>query len=478
MSKKKFIVVAGLILLAFIIVACQPQTETVEVTRVVTETVVEEGEEVEVTRIVTEQVEVEVEVTRVVEVAAEAEPEDVTLVVWFLSQSPEEIELNRSLIEGWAADYTDANVTIDFSPFAFEDWNNAMKLALDGHSGPDLAYGSPGGPRIGTWGEAGHLVDLTDIAEERGWYDIVPESVIWHYNPGGPGHLWSMSYDAVTIGVYYNKDMFAENGWEIPETQEEFEELLATIKDAGITPIAVGAQTPWNIEHVFSTLSHTNTPWEKYEGWMNCVEGGGVPEEWIPAAEKLNEWINAGYFNENPLAVEYADASTLFITGQTAMDVGGTWNNSTFASQPEFEVGFFAMPRMNPDLPEYHMAGFTPNNGWTVPVYSEHQEIAIDLMDFMVASEESAIARWNDGNIVAYNFETLPPPVYPLQADVYDTMQVAMTGTYDGQLGGEIGPVLNSNIQAMIGGEITPEEAMAAADEAYQTFCAEAAANE
>ena len=147
MMKRRILFLAiSLTLIALVAVACQPETETVEVTRVVTETIVEEGQEVEVTRVVSE----EVEVTRVVEVevevpvAAEEELDEFNLIVWFLSQSPDEIELNRGLIEAWAANYDEADVTIDFSPFAFEDWNTAMKLALDGGSGPDVAYGSPG----------------------------------------------------------------------------------------------------------------------------------------------------------------------------------------------------------------------------------------------------------------------------------------------------------------------------------------------
>ncbi|MCB0037710.1 MAG: hypothetical protein KDE51_26945, partial [Anaerolineales bacterium] len=52
----KFFLLASLLAALVILVACQPQvvTETVEVTRVVTETIVEEGETVEVTRVVTE----------------------------------------------------------------------------------------------------------------------------------------------------------------------------------------------------------------------------------------------------------------------------------------------------------------------------------------------------------------------------------------------------------------------------------------
>jgi raffinose/stachyose/melibiose transport system substrate-binding protein len=464
---------AVLALLLAVLTGCaQPTPQVVEkvvtqeVEKVVTE-VVKETVIVEVAG--TPQV-VEKEVVKEVVVTATPEPKDVTLVVWFLSGSPEEIATAQELVDQWAASYEKANVTVDFSAFGFEDWNNAMKLALDGGTGPDLAYGSPGGPRIGTWGEAGHLLDLTDIAEERGWFDIIPDDVMWYYNPGGPGHLWCVCYDAVTVGVYYNKEIYADLGLEPPKTFEEFEGQLATIKAAGITPIAVGAQTEWTLTHIWSQLAHTNTPWEDYEAWMACK--GGVVPEMVEAAEKFEEWIKAGYFNENALATAYPDGNNLFITGQSALNIGGTWNNSTFAQQPEFEVGFFAMPPMNPELPEWHMGGFTPNNGWTVPVYSEHQEEALDLLGFMIG-EVSALRRWQNGDIVAYNFAEPPDPVVPLQADVYDAMQKTMTGVYEGQPAGEIGPALGENFQAMIGGQKTAQEAMEAVDEVYQAACAE-----
>ncbi|HSM56939.1 MAG TPA: ABC transporter substrate-binding protein [Candidatus Sulfomarinibacteraceae bacterium] len=75
MSKKKFPILAVSVLLLAIaaLAACQQTPEVVEVTRVITETVVEEGETVEVTRVVTEE-EV-VEVTRVVEQEVEEEEE-------------------------------------------------------------------------------------------------------------------------------------------------------------------------------------------------------------------------------------------------------------------------------------------------------------------------------------------------------------------------------------------------------------------
>ena len=75
--KKVLLLLITILTAGILITACQPQTETVEVTRVVTETVTE-TQEVEVTRIVegevvTETVVEEVEVTRVVEVAPETD---------------------------------------------------------------------------------------------------------------------------------------------------------------------------------------------------------------------------------------------------------------------------------------------------------------------------------------------------------------------------------------------------------------------
>ena len=57
------LVMAALLVLALGLVACQPQSQVVEVTRIVTETVTEEGQVVEVTKVVTEVEEVVVTAT-------------------------------------------------------------------------------------------------------------------------------------------------------------------------------------------------------------------------------------------------------------------------------------------------------------------------------------------------------------------------------------------------------------------------------
>ena len=85
-NTKKWALAALLIALgAVVLAACTPTTETVtvEVTRVVTETVVEEGQEVEVTRVVTETV------VETVEVEPEEEPAGPKDLIICMAQEPE-----------------------------------------------------------------------------------------------------------------------------------------------------------------------------------------------------------------------------------------------------------------------------------------------------------------------------------------------------------------------------------------------------
>lgn len=91
MSKKFWLLLAVVMVVSLgLLIACEPETivETVvvEVTKVVTEMIVEEGETVEVTRVVTEQVVEEVEVTRVVEAVDQEELERRQTVIFDIDE--------------------------------------------------------------------------------------------------------------------------------------------------------------------------------------------------------------------------------------------------------------------------------------------------------------------------------------------------------------------------------------------------------
>lgn len=57
--------------------------------------------------------------------------------------------------------------------------------------------------------------------------------------------VYALPYVANAAGILYNKDMFEEHNWEIPQTWTEFTQLCETIKASGVQPLYFGFKDTW-----------------------------------------------------------------------------------------------------------------------------------------------------------------------------------------------------------------------------------------
>lgn len=388
-----------------------------------------------------------------------------TLDFWYQTSGPEGL----ARFEQISRMFEDKNddLTIEVTAITFDDMRVQMPLALDGGGGPDIAYVSPLDQGSALYAEGGHLLELTDIAKELGWDERFPVSIIEYNNAPNDGKWYGIPYSDLMVGVYYNADVFEELGLERPETFEEFEEILATVKEAGYTPISVGGLTGWPLAHVFEQLLHLTTPIEHIAELekLNPDYNYDAPEV-IEAAAKTLEWHEAGYYNEDLLSTSYADANTLFITEAAVMNIGGTWAMPEFSAGAEFEPRFFPLPQIDPDQP-WHAGGHAVSDDFIIPVYGENQDCAIAFLDY-IFSEEAMAFIWEGGDIVAYKFDELPPAVDQLQEDVYNALQSTLNGYYMGVVNAEVNNANWDALQRMIAGELTPAEAFAYVQSVYE----------
>jgi raffinose/stachyose/melibiose transport system substrate-binding protein len=458
-----------LILLVAVLAACAPAAP-----QVVEKVVTKEVEKV-VTQVVKETVIVEVEGTPQVvekEVVVTATPapeqvEEVSLEVWYTTGNPVEI----ALMEDLSARFEEAHpgVTVNFSPYGFDDLRKNFKLALDTQTGPDVTYLGPGSG-LSEGGDNGLLLDLTPYVKQRGWDQKFDMDMNLAYNPW-PGQVYGMAYDLVTIGAYYNKDIFQELGLEQPATWEDLQAVITTLKDNGYTPFATAGMDAWPLDHYFYALAHLTTPYEEIEKvWRVQPDGDYTHPGFVEAMTILKDWIDQGYFNEDFMAIGNADAVDLFSTGQTAMFIAGTWNTSSILQNADFEPGFFAAPGPHADL-EWR-AVTTPNNFWVVSEWTEQPDVAVDFIDYML-SEEVAVAKWEAGDIPMFKFASVPEATSPLQLEIYNATQVTKGGQYLAQYSHDVMAVQGDVEALMVAGELTPEDAQATVQEAYQQHLAE-----
>jgi raffinose/stachyose/melibiose transport system substrate-binding protein len=199
--------------------------------------------------------------------------------------------------------------------------------------------------------EADLLLPLDDYVEQYAWRDrIYP----WTWDSTTfDDHVYAIGHELEMIGVYYNKDIFAELELEVPTTYEEFLAVCQAALDADYIPLAFANQPGWPAYHMFSSFANVL---EGKEGMDEIFAGErpwtdeGIVQAIQMAFVDLNE---AGYYTPSPNALNYDEGNQLFYSGQAAMHHTGMWLYGDIIANSDFEVGFFALPAIgdHPALP-------------------------------------------------------------------------------------------------------------------------------
>jgi len=71
----------------------------------------------------------------------------------------------------------ETGATVEFELKSFEQIQQTAGMVLSSDEGPDIMEYNKGNATAGLLSSQGLLTDLTDVAEERGWTDLLPESI-------------------------------------------------------------------------------------------------------------------------------------------------------------------------------------------------------------------------------------------------------------------------------------------------------------
>ena len=131
--------------------------------------------------------------------------------LWFWGAEPYAQEaFKKILVDKYNASQEDYQLVVEFRPSVDAD----IKTALAANQGPDIIYGS--GPSfVMPLVDAQKLENMDEYAEEYGWKDKILEP---YYESGTVhGSLYSLVNGVSAMGVFYNKKVLEDNGWERSE---------------------------------------------------------------------------------------------------------------------------------------------------------------------------------------------------------------------------------------------------------------------
>ena len=240
------------------------------------------------------------------------------------------------------------NVTWKISQDQFTNLMTATPRLLSGDNPPDLIRL----PSMVGLVKDGLLKNLDDYATAFGW-DKFPAAQLAQNRVGsdgtrGSGSLYAMGLNYSLTGVFYNKQLAAQLGMtEPPKTVAEFEDLLAKAKTAGLLPIMAWNATAsgGGLAFPLQNLMAAYGPTEPINDWIFQKPDATIDTPTnLTAAQHLQQWVEAGYFNKDTNATEYTDANARFGKGEGVFMFNGDWQDAVYDKDLAGNVGFFVFP--------------------------------------------------------------------------------------------------------------------------------------
>ncbi len=275
--------------------------------------------------------------------------------------------------------------------------------------------------------------------------------------------LWSIPFQRSAVVMYYNADMFAAAGLEPPTSWQNWADAaqILTTKDGDATNWGLQFPTGWPY-WLFQPLAIGNG--------QNILTDDCTVVFDDPAVIEAVEFYNdlSAVYGAMPAGVQavWPTATTDFSSGATAMIVHSSGSLNGILDQAEFEVGVMAYPGKEIDT----FASVPGGGNFYIMkgAAQEKQDAAWKFVEFISRPDYVADYSINTGYIAnrASAYETDAMLAYtadvPQALATRDALQFAGAELATQNLG-QVRGIFHDYIQRAINGEMSPADAMAAA---------------
>jgi len=385
---------------------------------------------------------------------AAAEEEPVTLTV-LAGQSTTDAGIEDMIDEALAEKYP--NITLEWECV---DWGNDFQPKMQQYmqSGlPDIMIGKA--QDVATYAPQGILAEIGAEYLDAG-LDAARENVTID------GKTYGLVYNALYQGVYYNRDMFEENGWEIPKTQEDLQAIIDACKEKEITPFASHMVDTWSIGNVTMQFM-MNDVFNKDSEWGDKFRAGEVSFSDSAEAQTAYEYNKLIFDNtyEDTFSLEQTDCDAKMVLGEAAMKVSGSWSIQNFLDIDEnFNFGIFPFPNQTGDSKLI----FEPNITIMTSASTEHQDAVNKVLEVLTTDKDLAVEIYDYTKTASMLKDVTPTFANPSQEDIdkyaSENMIVDVTLGNNQLVWGGFQEENAKDIAAWLQGDASFEDALAASD--------------
>jgi raffinose/stachyose/melibiose transport system substrate-binding protein len=285
----------------------------------------------------------------------------------------------------------------------FKDFNSlvgTVPRALASGSGPDVTEGNQGYQTDAQLVKAKLIIPLTKYVKKYRWDRLYAPSTwgMFRWTPDGKsfgkGPIWGIAQTGQNVVAFYNKKKLRELGFnadKLPQTFAGFDRLLAQLRaklpdDEPV--IHHGNKEGYGFIHLFGGIWGAYANPQSVRNWVYHVPGSRYDTPGtIRALAKLQQWGEAGYFNDDYNALGYDASATEFAKGKGVFWIGGDWD-STIIKTGLGAANVGVMP-----VPPGRSGIWTSIGGlsgpWHISAKTKYPDLGAEWLNFVITSKRA-----------------------------------------------------------------------------------------
>ncbi|MEW1708854.1 extracellular solute-binding protein [Microbacterium sp. NPDC089190] len=185
--------------------------------------------------------------------------------------------------------------------------------------------------------QGGQVLDLDKTLTDLGVIDqIEPAAISTIEQLYGGFNVLPYQYNIE--GVWYNKQLLADNGIDVPSTWDELSAGAAKLQAAGVQPFSASGEQGWPITRLISGYIFRDLG---PDALQKVADGDAklTDPEYVAAAQAVADLGANGYFGQGVGSIDYDTAFNTFLTGKAAFFYMGSWALANFADESANQIG-------------------------------------------------------------------------------------------------------------------------------------------
>ena len=387
----------------------------------------------------------------------------------------------RTVLAAW--DEAHPDITLNQNVLANAEYKTQIATLAAAGDLPDVFLLQ--GMNTKDWAKQGLVYDLTDAIKASPYYNDYVQNYFTPFKDGDSIYGYPVLTGGTCTVVIYDKAMWKDAGYDtFPSTWEDVEKASEYFNEQGITTVAFGNGGKWQANSDFlSTLGNRYTGPDWLLSLINKGCAAFTDEAFVKALTEMQHlFTETSIFNEDFNAVTNEDAREYYISGDAAAFIGGNWDESyiwaTLKDSDEEKwnnMGFAVLPQPADatEAPTSQNIGL----GYAVAISSKVAEdpdklaAAIDLAQEVTGPAFASYVAENYalggltkvGDVDLSSFDQITQDFYN-----YSYVDTEPCEIYDSYITNAVWDVLNTDLQTMMNGEISPEDVAANAQKAYE----------